>query len=229
MHPDYFNRTFERDYEIQYRDTDGSIQTLRFTQRQTGQLVLTSGWLVACDPRWAEDQSQQYFIQPLKPDRYSVYLSFARSSLVQAEELACAMIRINQRQPVRWELALRPHDNVEKKLYGYGVETGAGCFMDYDVVGVLEKMSRDLDGTYLLETRYYNNLDTQLRVNSNSANVRVGKTKANVIAFLTGFGDGQCISYWGYDDKDQLACLVSDFTTSYASGIGLAYSKQIEG
>ncbi|MBD1913195.1 MULTISPECIES: DUF4241 domain-containing protein [unclassified Leptolyngbya] len=227
MHPDHFNHIFETDYEIQYRDTDGFVKTLCFTEQTTDQLILTSGWLVACDPRWVECQDQQYFVQRLKPDRYFISLSFARSSLLETEELACARLHITQRHPVRWEIALCPHDNLEEKRYGYGVETGAGCFMDYDCVVALEEMSRGLDGTYLLETRYYNNLNVQLRTNSSAANVRVSKNRANVIAFSTGFGDGQCISYWGYDNKDQLACLVSDFTTSYASGIGLAYSKRI--
>ncbi len=33
----------------------------------------------------------------------------------------------------------------------------------------------------------------------------------NIITFSSGFGDGSYPSYWGYDEKDEICCLVTDF------------------
>ena len=36
-------------------------------------------------------------------------------------------------------------------------------------------------------------------------------TEANLIAFSSGWGDGGYASFWGYDEKDNITSLVTDF------------------
>ena len=47
------------------------------------------------------------------------------------------------------------------------------------------------------------------------ANLHIDNTKANVIAFSSGWGDGGYASYWGYDSANNITCIVTDFALFY--------------
>jgi hypothetical protein len=89
-------------------------------------------------------------------------------------------------------------------FFGYGVDSGIGCFMDADAAQVI------IDNTW--ETEMYEDtlaskLDTLLEEDNSLgvmwANMCVNEsTGANVIAFSSGWGDGIYPTYFGYDAKN---------------------------
>lgn len=107
-----------------------------------GDLVITSGRFVACDPWFCANASP--FEAPLiEPGRYRVALEVARFSN-EDQRIALAAVIFRHQLPVRWENA-RTADDTDKILafqdaetarrladafVGYGVDSGTGCFLD---------------------------------------------------------------------------------------------------
>ena len=59
-------------------------------------------------------------------------------SVVDGGRTACAMVKFCSESPVRWEMALRPGEDLAElrrnQFFGYGVDAGMGCFVDAQVV-----------------------------------------------------------------------------------------------
>jgi len=86
------------------------------------------------------------------------------------------------------------------------VDSGTGAFMDAQVAEFAAQ-NFDFYGNTLLEhladvvdhDQYW----TSLTVDPSSG--------ADAVAFTSGYGDGIYGSYWGFDDNDEVVCLVTDF------------------
>ena len=182
--------TFLKAYEPGIRATDANAGRVSIRCRPVGELVITSGKLVACDPAVFEEITP--FTQEVPPGRYPVILALVRyeRDLVPYEYVASAMLRFNDRAAVRLERAIAGASSVE-----YDVETGTGCFMDKDAAMRLSHTS----------IRYgdWNALSWEAAFDES--------TGLNVIAFSTGFGDGSYCSCWGYDAQGNPVYLATDF------------------
>jgi hypothetical protein len=112
--------------------------------------------------------------------------------------------------PRRWELASEK-DAGPQSGFGYGVDSGRGCFLDLQIARLLlRKAERGrLDG---YQRRIESQLDEHSRPTWSWANAVLDEeTGDNIVAFTTGVGYGSYPSFLGFDDKDRLVCLVTDF------------------
>ncbi|MGG4171424.1 DUF4241 domain-containing protein [Bacillus safensis] len=92
---------------------------------------MTSGHIVACDPFVSE--GDQSFTRKVALRKYPILLvvKWLESG---DERVAYAMIKFTNEQAIEWELATRAGQDIkhlkEDEFFGYGVNTGMGCFMD---------------------------------------------------------------------------------------------------
>lgn len=232
---------FQDGYSLEYDYPYDSRQQVTISIHEIGDLILTSGRIIARDPL-REPELDSYFSQTVKPGRYPIILSVANFYPRKEVRIAAAMIRISEKPAVRWEMAVvnNQHPQLNQgEIYGYGVDTGTGCFMDYDAERILDALaspnlaeyeetmkvsqSRAVDLITDALSRYNQEFCDRLNAEMDKnqfedspvaswANLRVSdETEANVIAFSTGFGDGGYTSYWGYDATNNLTSLVTDF------------------
>lgn len=188
-----------------------SDEEIIFTSHDIGDLIITSGKLMAADAlvRMAE----QPFDIELKPGHYPISLSVARFLSRNTERVAYAMFSVSPQIPVRWEMATYLNqDSIvlsERQFIGYAVDSGKGWFMDAEVEEIL--LDRECIEP-MEETLWYKLSDLLDRNLWASMYVDVSENKqANIIAFSTGWGDGVYPSYYGYDEKGQIAKIVTDF------------------
>ncbi|MEM7557317.1 MAG: DUF4241 domain-containing protein, partial [Cyanobacteria bacterium P01_A01_bin.84] len=110
-----------------------------FTTHYLGELILTSGKLVACDP--LAFSNSEAFKKSLPTGRYPVFLIVAHYPNNNDERVVYAMIRISKQTPVKWELGICSDEELnslsEDDISGYPVDSGVGCFMDLDAVSNL--------------------------------------------------------------------------------------------
>jgi hypothetical protein len=138
VHTD-FEKALQEGYNFQYNMPYEGLQTVEFSVHPIGEIILTSGKLMACDPLLPPELGY-IFTKTLVPDNYPVLLSLAGFKPRGERRIACAMLQITQQKPVRWELAiLDPHRS--KEYQGYGVDSGTGGFLDLDAALALEKLA----------------------------------------------------------------------------------------
>jgi hypothetical protein len=184
--------------------------TVTLARHSVGDLVLSTGALVACDPFTAPDTDP--FTLRLPPGTYPLVLSVANYE-DDDRRVAGAMLQISSSQVVSWELALLPDQSLSEledgEIFGYGVDSGTGCFMDEDAAEIL--MSKmEADDTYF-ETiiaemdKTYTDTWSWANIEMNAA------TRSNLIAFSSGMGDGFYASYIGRDIDGNVVSIVTDF------------------
>lgn len=181
--------------------------------RHAGDLIVTSGAIVACDPKWIEENTIWPFVTRLLPGRYPVILSIAHFRNGD-QRVAYAVLRVREQSPVRWVVALFPKEAMrnaedDNALPGYGVDSGEGCFMDADAARVwAPRINTIADADQVID----DDMDRNGSDTAEWANISLEPdVAANLIAFSTGFGDGVYASYFGYDVDDVIVCLVTDF------------------
>jgi hypothetical protein len=133
-----------------------------------------------------------------------------------------------------------PHELGPGEYFGYAVDAGSGCFTDLATLAALLSKPgvRDLadwrlgptgphrkpDGTVTPEwhalvdavygwSEIFGNqlLELQSASADDIAVITDGSCAGNLIAFSSGWGDGAYPSYFGYDAKNRLASVVTDF------------------
>ncbi len=186
-----------------------------FNQYNIGELVLVSGKLVACDPLVFPDSVP--FTTHLTPGRYPVILSVAQNLESNDCRVAYAVIELSKKHPVRWEMATVPGQDIsllnEGKIFGYGVDSGTGAFMDWEVGKIIDS---SLINEEEFEDSYPGQLLDLLEKNYHPtwcwANMPVSELpEANAIAFSSGWGDGFYATYFGYDTDNNIVSVVTDF------------------
>lgn len=205
-----FHKAFVDGVAVEETAQEGtSAEGERYTllRRAIGDLVVTSGVIVACDPLMMPDTVP--FADMVQPGRYPVVLSVAERPSGD-QRVAYAMLLLSEHAAVRWEnatpqgktlAALKPGH-----VFGYGVDSATGCFMDVDAASGLEEAgSLDLRALFDVLNKTYVPTWSWADLFTDET------TRANVIAFSTGWGDGFYSSYWGYDADGQKVTLVTDF------------------
>ena len=183
--------------------------TLRL--HDAGRLVQTTGRVVACDPLVAPD-TEAYTVA-LPAGRHPLVLSVAHFEDGD-QRVAGAMLSVGDGEPVGWELALLPGEDVaalgEGEIFGYGVDSAAGCLMD-------ERAARAVAALQEAEAESFGNLVSE-EMEKTFVNtwgwaevVLDPATGLNVVTFSTGFGDGLYASYFGRDARGEVCRLVTDF------------------
>ncbi len=171
-----------------------------------GDLILPSGQLVACDPFMVPDTPP--FKLSMSPGKFPVTLSIAHIKTDQ--RVAFATLRVSQTAPASWEMLTVGNQEVatleEGEIFGYGVDSGTGCFMDLSTCRALagrmakqqnfyETLMAEMDKTY---RNTWSWLDTELG-------------EGNLLAFSSGYGDGVYATYAGRDSEGHVSVVVTDF------------------
>jgi hypothetical protein len=207
-------------YSFQYYRPGYGMQNVRISTRQIGELVPTSGKLLACDLLIVPDD--RYFIkQSLNPGRYPVILSVADFSPVDDTRIACAAVYIREGSTVKWQVATinDPGNRQKGERCSYGVDSGSGCFMDVEAAQIIAPLVWEQSDEQDKFEEFCDEVLVEMEKNSfdkhgaaSWANVRVSdSSEANVVTFSSGWGDGGYASFWGYDESGNLNCLVTDF------------------
>lgn len=176
--------------------------------RNLGDLVVTSGKLIACDPWFCEEDA--YFVETVSPGRYPVIVAVAHINTDQ--RVAFAAVIFQDRPIVKWQNAIFNGEEVPVgEIICYCVDSGMGCFMDVDAIAPFSKHF-DVAGTdedpimvELWDKGHY--VDTWSWANC-CFNQETG---TNIIAFSSGWGDGGYPSYFGYTENGEIACLLTEF------------------
>ncbi len=217
------NSVLNDGYSLQYDWQNYGLQNVTISTHQIGELILTSGRIIACDPLIVPDR-RYHFKKTVKPGRYPVIVSVADFQPVGDTRFACAMLRMSDEATVRWEVALinEPDTDRTEELTAYGVDAGTGCFVDWDAAEIIE-------GLVSLEIVYPDKDDFELfcdrviaEMERNSfgarsltagwADMRVSDgLEANIMAFSSDWGDGGYASFWGFGVSGNLTGLVTDF------------------
>jgi hypothetical protein len=184
-----------------------------FFTKNLGDLVVPTGRLVACDPLVYPDSEP--FTREVPPGRYPLLLSIARLDN-DDERVAFAMLKLSDAPVVRYEPALVTGQDVallrSGEYFGYGVDTGIGCFMDAETQSLL-LAAMDALGA---DGNYYDVIAGEM--NKTYQDTRqwvlhrpVSDDVRNVALFSSGYGDGSYSSWFGLDANGNAVTLVTDF------------------
>jgi hypothetical protein len=193
---------------------------ITFTTVEVGELVLTSGKLVACDPLTLADSAP--FTINLEAGSYPVLLSIAHikknDNQQESHAVAYAMIRLSDetQEPLTWQMATHlgetPSSLREEEFFGYSVDSGSGSFMDSDVASMIDDSIYAEDEEEILIYQLQNLLEDHQMYTCSWANMCVDRRLgANVIAFSSGWGDGVYPTYIGIDRERKIISVVTDF------------------
>lgn len=181
-----------------------------FQRHRVGELRVTTGIVVACDPALVEFELKP-FATHVPSGWYPVVLSIVQFETGIAR-VAFATLQLDEQQPERWEAATFMGDSDPPgydTLPAYGVDTGNGCFMDIEAARIIQQRLR-------IEPNYLATIDDAMGNNYvdnwSWANLTLEpETSANVITFSAGAGDGAYVTYIGYNLNDDAVCLTTDF------------------
>lgn len=203
------------------QEVESAEERITLRRRAIGELIVTSGRIVACDPKWLE-QAEPPFLTPIAPGHYPVNLSIAHFPDGN-QRVAYATVQVQECAPVRWEIARREGDAVgAAHASAYSVDSGKGCFMDAALLYLLiERSAADADDETFYERMnigagYEDAIDEAMertRVPTwGWANISPEPGSiANMVVFSSGLGDGAYATYAGHDADNGLVCFTTDF------------------
>jgi hypothetical protein len=177
---------------------------------QIGSLELPSGRLAASDP--FVDPAPAPFRFQVTPGTYAVDLAVSDRGTGD-QRVAFARIVFRPGPVHRWTMAVvgdqDPAELGADGIFGYGVDSGSGCFMSPEAGALL---ARRLDA----ETDYYDKLIAEMeKTYRNTWDWVLFEPEAgrgvNVAAFSSGYGDGVYASYCGSGEGGEILCVVTDF------------------
>jgi len=176
-----------------------------------GELHFPTGHVVACDPLII--YGAKAFEQRIPAGSYPIELAIAHFLENSDQRVATALLRVASGAPRHWRMATWAGQNPAKlkagQSFGYGVDSGTGCFMDLAAAQRLERNFRADEHAIdqLIETMQLNYIPTRYW-----AIVTLDEPAGlDCAVFSSGIGDGFYTSYWGYDDSGAAACLMTDF------------------
>ena len=208
------DESFARAFRSGARESLDDVQmglTLRYRIRTVGRLRFPTGWIVACDPFLRYDEPTP-FTRKVKPGTYPVRLCFGEHP--EGMVIAFAKVEFDSGSVEKWEMALRPGQDVEKlegnQFFGYGVDSGTGCFADVDAMKAFARnLNEDYDNFSASAIKALNSGDGE---KSQWANIQIDDGKKRDIAiFNSGAGDGAYASYFGLTQRGRVLCLMTDF------------------
>jgi hypothetical protein len=192
---------------------DDALRARKLERRHIGQLQVTSGRIVACDP----------LVQPERP-AFTRALAAPGAHPVEllvdgSGDHALAVLWVRDRARIapdalRWEMATLPDADVstleDDHFFGYPVDAGVGCFMDIDAAGAMaQREAQHADDPHF---NYYDSVLDEELDDDVADHYPLGPGSANnLVVFRSGWGDGSYPSYWGLDAKGDPVVLITDF------------------
>jgi predicted DNA-binding WGR domain protein len=200
---------FEKGKTLRDGDTTYKVQLIDIAP-----LVLTTGKIIACDPFVAS--GARAFQRTVKKGTYPVTLSVAKiGGRGKDERVGCAVVWFAKGDPVKWEMAIKPGQALAKlkpgHSFGYGVDAGAGCFMDEAAFANLELVNSIAYANDGYEGWLLPTVQKTFFAEDWATAILEPKTKANIVLCSSGWGDGFYTSWWGLSKSGQPLCLLTDF------------------
>ena len=185
---------------------DTEFGRMNIEKIEAGKLRLSTGKIIATDPIFMYDD--ECYSEQVNPGMYPVYIYVGKTDN-RKKQTVLAEMRFSDNAPVKWEMALLKGESAKSfktdEFMGYEVENGLGCFMDEKVMEILDVMNEEE-----LE-KYEKKISEAVRSSQCScADISVDKDD-NMIVFASGWNTGTFPTYYGFDSKNKLARLVTDF------------------
>src|SRR5262245_43113258 len=164
----------------------------------TGEIVAADGFIMERQP----------FTRHVKPGRYPVMIAIA--ALGTDERIAFAQVRFSDRPVARWEMALVAGQDLSTLqpgyFFGYGVDSGTGCFADAQAVDLINEASDP-------DMKFFNEVSAEMdKVYRHTRSwVHIETPKGSAALFSSGFGDGTYPSYFGLNEALEPVALLTDF------------------
>lgn len=178
-----------------------------------GELVITTGRLVACDAMVQPERLA--FERAVAPGRYAVHLFIAKAR----SEIGFAEIRLRKTAVERFEMATVAGQDTadlgERQIFGYPVDSGLGSFADEAALRRLRDADAALQSAQgkSYPSYYGAVVSDELAANGGSwVNHRPDPSSDdNVVIFRSGEGDGTYATYFGLDAEGEITCIVTSF------------------
>jgi len=168
-----------------------------------GLLHLPTGSVMAADPCTIDDRDLSFTVT-VPPGDYPVLVATMHWEGKDWGETPAAMLRICDKPTATWELGLRPGQDARllsaNQCYGFGVDTGMGCFLDASGRDALPN---------LFEERQ-EQADLWEADSPSYVEVSDPATGSNLIAYLSGMGDGSYPVWIGRDADGEVTCFIAD-------------------
>ncbi|QOW10763.1 DUF4241 domain-containing protein [Kaistella flava (ex Peng et al. 2021)] len=183
---------------------------------EAGKINLTTGKLVVCDPLITSEMPA--FTTDFPRGEFTVLVH----KEIESNCIAYVEIVFNNSEISNWELATSEGQHMadleEGEIYGYPVESGMGCFMDFETqqnLNLLEqhlfkRKGEDFMGIY--EEFFHEHFFQEDGAINQYAFLKPNDEKpGNLFAFETGYGEGFYASYIGFDRNNVPVKIVSEF------------------
>ena len=189
---------------------------------EVGEVNLTSGKIIACDPLAYLYDDIKPFIQTVKPDKYKVSLLI----IEEEERIAMAKISFSDNEPKTYELAVTGEEDLsdieEGEFFGYPVDAGMGCVCDYETALKYLEYERKLEEKGDFDNRYDDLFSDLLEDNAKKnpkyqseygdwLNWNIPESDSNIVLFSSGYGDGYYPSYFAYDENNNICAFYTVF------------------
>lgn len=195
-YPGIFEAAFTNDTKV----TQGDI-SYSFYKLDIGKIKIESGKLIACDPIVMQDATP--FVRKFPEGDFPVHLAMAKT--YNDERVAFSRIFFSDKAIAKWEFALlagqEPIPLKDTNFYCYGVDAGAGIFVDSIANKVFcAKAGSEWENVFITKAEkngykgYIHDFDGH-----------------NIATFSTGYGDGCYATYIGFDRKGNICQLLTDF------------------
>lgn len=172
---------------------------ITFDKIAVGNLKVSSGQIIATDPVTLSDAIA--FNEEFPIGEFPVELAMANISANKDRRVAFARVKFSDKPISKWEFALLPGQAPislnSKEIYGYGVDTGLGLFVDQEAKNNLNMiLDKNWDNMFSEKFEHYLNYSFQ---------------NHNAVFFSTGYGDGFYATYIGRDSDGKICQLLTDF------------------
>lgn len=183
---------------------------------EAGNLILTSGKLVASDPLITSEMPAFTTAFPVGEFPVLVHKEIESNCIAYAE------IVFSSDEITTWELATSEGQHLtdleEGEIYGFPVESGMGCLMDFETQENLNLLEQHLfkrkgdDFTGIYEEFFHEHFFQEEGAVNQYAFLKPHEEKhGNLFAFETGYGEGFYASYIGFDKNNVPVKVVSEF------------------
>ena len=189
-----------------------------------GELAMTSGRLVACDPFVCLEAKDNPFIV-VPTGRFPVFVTLADVSKAQdkshVREAYASIVFSSAVEAYRKAIPLakngteRP-EPIGDEFVGFGVDSGTACFVDDSVIGPCmpdpKTWHDDLFDNSTSES-WFQRMDDPKAIRAGLANIilPLAKNGENLILFHSGWGDGSYPLVGSFDSAGQLLAVHIDF------------------
>ena len=172
-----------------------------FYRYDIGKITIESGKLIACDP--IVMRKALPFTQIFPTGEFPVHLAIAKTH--NDEIVAFSRIFFSKKPILKWEFALqngqKPIPLQDSSFYCYGVDAGTAIFIDSVSNNVFnEKDHSEWENVFVLKPEqngykgYTHDFDGH-----------------NLASFSTGYRDGCCATYIGFDSQENVCQILTDF------------------